>query len=83
VSWASARNSASSPGLMEAVGAALILWPRTTFWGALLLLAVCAGALVAQVGPLHGEVVHILVLALPLAVLAWLVCPPLRGLNIK
>jgi hypothetical protein len=53
----------------------LLLWARTAFWGTLLLLAVCAGAFVARVGPLHGDVAHVLVLALGLAALALLVRP--------
>ena len=56
-------------GLVEVTGAALLLWARTAFSGALLLLAVCACALVAQVGPLQGDAAHVLVLV----VLAWLV----------
>ncbi|MDR3470515.1 MAG: DoxX family protein [Devosia sp.] len=58
-------------GLVEVAGALLLLWPRTAFVGALILLAVCAGAFAAQAGPLHGDLVHVVVLALLLAVAAW------------
>lgn len=57
-------------GLVEVLGALLVLWPRTTFWGALVLLAVCVGALIAQLGPLHGDLVHVLVFAALVAALA-------------
>ena len=49
-------------GATELAGVALVLWPRTTFYGTLVLLAVCVGAFVAQIGPLHGDVVHVIVL---------------------
>jgi putative oxidoreductase len=49
-------------GATELVGVMLVLWPRTTFYGALVLLAVCVGAFVAQIGPLHGDVIHVIVL---------------------
>lgn len=62
-------------GLVEVVGAALVLWPRTTLFGALTLLCVCAGALVAQLGPLHGDVVHVLVLGAALGLTVWLARP--------
>jgi hypothetical protein len=39
------------------------------------LLAVCIGAFVAQIGPLHGDIVHVLVLGGLLAVLAWISRP--------
>jgi hypothetical protein len=59
-------------GLAEVAGALLLLWSRTAFLGALVLLAVCVGAFVAQVGPLHGDLVHVVVLAALLALAAWL-----------
>ncbi len=62
-------------GATELAGVALMLWPRTTFYGALVLLAVCVGAFVAQTGPLHGDIVHVLVLGSLLAVMAW-ICRP-------
>ena len=50
-------------GGVEILGALLLLVPRTSFWGALVLLGVCAGAFVAQIGPLHGDLVHVFLLA--------------------
>lgn len=58
-------------GLVEIAGAGLLIWPRTAFWGSLVLLAVSAGAFVAQAGPLHGDLVHVVVLAALVAVVAW------------
>ena len=65
-------------GLIEVAGAVFVLWPRTTFIGALILLCVCAGALVAQLGPLHGDVVHVLVLGVIVALTVWLTRPAKR-----
>ena len=62
-------------GATELVGVLLVLWPRTTVYGALVLLAVCVGAFVAQIGPLHGDIVHVLVLGGLVAVLAWISRP--------
>jgi uncharacterized membrane protein YphA (DoxX/SURF4 family) len=66
-------------GAIEVIGAALLLWPRSAFAGAIVLLGICAGALVAQLGPLHGDVVHVLVLGGLLALAAWLSRPTARG----
>jgi uncharacterized membrane protein YphA (DoxX/SURF4 family) len=57
--------------VIEAAGAALLLIPRTAFIGALVLLGICAGALVAQLGPLHGDVVHVVVMGALVAVVGW------------
>src|SRR5579862_6529574 len=38
-------------GSIEISGAVLLLWPRSAFFGAMILLGICAGALVAQIGP--------------------------------
>jgi uncharacterized membrane protein YphA (DoxX/SURF4 family) len=62
-------------GAIEVVGAALLLWPRSAFVGAVVLLGVCAGAFVAQVGPLHGDIVHVFVLGGLLALTAWISRP--------
>jgi putative oxidoreductase len=59
-------------GVVEVAGALLLLWPRTALLGAGVLLAVCVGAFIAQVGPLHGDLVHVVVLAALLALAAWL-----------
>lgn len=58
-------------GAIEVAGAGLLLWPRTAFLGALTLLGICAGALVAQIGPLHGDLIHVFVLGALLALAAW------------
>jgi len=62
-------------GAAEVLGVMLVLWPRTTFSGALVLLAVCVGAFVAQIGPLHGDVVHVLVLGALAGLTAWMTRP--------
>lgn len=62
-------------GVTEVVGVALVLWPRSTFYGAFVLLAICAGAFVAQIGPLHGDVIHVIVLGALAAFTAWLTRP--------
>jgi len=56
-------------GAIELVGALLVLYPATTPWGCLLLLCVMVGAFTAQIGPLHGDVIHVLVFAAVLVVL--------------
>ena len=66
-------------GAIEVVGAALLLWPRTAFFGAMTLLGICGGALLAQVGPLHGDIVHVFVLGGLLALVAWLSRPSWLG----
>jgi uncharacterized membrane protein YphA (DoxX/SURF4 family) len=59
-------------GAIELVGALLILYPRTTPWGCLVLLPVMVGAFIAQIGPLHGDVIHVFVFAAVLLALFWL-----------
>jgi putative oxidoreductase len=67
-------------GATEVAGAALLLWPRSAFFGAIILLGVCTGAFVAQVGPLHGDLIHVFVLGFLAALAAWLSRPTrLRG----
>jgi hypothetical protein len=58
-------------GLLEVGGAALLLWPATTALGALILLMVSIGAALAQLFMLHEDVIHAIVLAIPLAAIAW------------
>jgi putative oxidoreductase len=58
-------------GALEVVGAALLLWPRTTALGALLLAAICTGAFFAQLMVLHEDVIHAVVLVVILAAIAW------------
>lgn len=62
-------------GVVEIAGVAFLLWPRTTIIGAVILFGVCVGALVAQLGPLHGDVVHVLVLGAALGLIVWLARP--------
>jgi uncharacterized membrane protein YphA (DoxX/SURF4 family) len=62
-------------GGIEVIGAVLLLWPRTAFYGAVILLGICAGAFVAQVGVLHRDLIHVFVLGGLLALAAWLSRP--------
>ena len=58
-------------GSLELSGAALLLWPATTALGALILTIVSIGAAFAQILVLHEDVIHAIVLAVPLAAIAW------------
>jgi len=62
-------------GSIELLSVLLLLWPRTAFLGALGLIGICAGAFVAQIGPLHGDVIHVLVLGALALLAAWLSRP--------
>lgn len=62
-------------GALEMLGAVLLLAPRTARISALLLLGICAGALVAQIMVLHGDLIHVFVLSALLALLAWRASP--------
>ena len=64
-----------SVGAIEAVGVALVLVPRTTFFGSIVLAGVCLGALVAQLGPLKGDLVHVFLLGALTVLTAWLTRP--------
>jgi putative oxidoreductase len=66
-------------GVTEVIGSVLLLWPRTAFFGALVLLGVCSGAFLAQIGPLHGDIIHVVVLASLLLLAAWLSRPTWLG----
>jgi putative oxidoreductase len=68
-------------GVVEVVGALLLLWPVTTGLGAVMLLAVSIGAAVAQLLVLHEDVIHAIVLAVPLAAIAWFHRDQLGGLD--
>ena len=59
-------------GLLELVGGVAILIPPVSLAGAVLLLLVDAGAFIAQVGVLHGDIVHTIVIALLIGPLAYL-----------
>ena len=58
-------------GALEIIGAILLLVPKTTGFGALLLAAVCGGAFFAQLFALHGDIVHTIVMAIILLAIAW------------
>ena len=62
-------------GAIELSSVLLLLWPRTAFFGALGLMGICAGAFVAQTGPLHGDVIHVFVLGALAVLAAWLTRP--------
>ncbi len=57
--------------LIEIAGALLLLWPAFAALGALLLVGINIGALLAQIFALHGDVVHPIVLGALTALLAW------------
>ena len=59
-------------GLVEIVGAAAVLYPVTTAWGALLLLCVDIGAFIAQVTRIHQDWVHTIVIGAVIAGLLYL-----------
>ena len=58
--------------LLELGGAALLLWPSTTAFGALLLTIVSVGAFLAQLLVLHEDFIHAIVLAVILGAIAWM-----------
>lgn len=58
-------------GATELIGVILMLVPATTLYGALVLGAVCVGAFLAEAGPLHGDVVHVTVLAVLVGLAVW------------
>ena len=58
-------------GLIEAVGAILLVIPATSRFGSPLLLAVSVGALVTQAAILHGDIIHTIVLIAITGFLTW------------
>jgi putative oxidoreductase len=56
---------------LEIIGAILLLTPKTTGFGALLLAGVCGGAFFAQLFALHGDIVHTIVMVIILLAIAW------------
>ncbi len=58
-------------GVIELTGALLLLVPRTTFAGAVLLAGISAGALIAQLGPLKGDLIHVFVLGGLVLLIGW------------
>jgi putative oxidoreductase len=59
-------------GVVEILGAAAVLYPVTTAWGALLLLCVDIGAFFAQILRIHQDWVHTIVIGAVIAVLIYL-----------
>jgi len=57
--------------IVEIGGAILLLIPRATFFGAIVLTAVCIGAFFAQILVLHQDSIHAIVMAVVLAAFAW------------
>jgi putative oxidoreductase len=59
-------------GLVEVVGAVMVLYPALTAWGALLLFAVDIGAFYAQLFLIRQDVLHCIVIGLVLLLLIYL-----------
>lgn len=57
--------------VLEITGSVLLMLPRTIVFGALLLVAICGGAFLAQLLMLHGDVIHTIVLAAIFGAIAW------------
>jgi putative oxidoreductase len=55
--------------LVQISGAILVLLPPTSLFGAILLLIIDIGALIFQAFVLHGDIVHVILFALPLLAL--------------
>jgi len=58
-------------GVLEIIGAIMLLAPKTTGFGALLLAGICGGAFFAQLFALHGDIIHPIVMAIVLLAIAW------------
>ena len=58
-------------GALEIIGAIMLLTPKTTGFGALLLAAICGGAFFAQLLALHGDIIHPIVMGIILLAIAW------------
>ena len=56
---------------LEILGAIMLVLPKTSVYGAILLAVVCVGAFLAQWLKLHGDVIHAILMALILAAIAW------------
>lgn len=59
-------------GILELVGAVALLVPKTSLYGAALLLCVDAGAFVAQLTVIHQDWVHTIVIGALLGAVVWL-----------
>ena len=57
--------------VLELGGAALLVWPSTTAFGALVLTIVSVGAFLAQLLVLHEDIVHTIAIALILGAIVW------------
>jgi putative oxidoreductase len=55
--------------LIQLTGVVLVLLPMTSLLGSILLLIIDAGALLFQAFVLHGDIVHVVLFALPLLAL--------------
>jgi uncharacterized membrane protein YphA (DoxX/SURF4 family) len=62
-------------GGIELTSVVLLLVPPTAFLGALGLVGISLGAFVAQIGPLHGDVIHVYVLGGLALIAAWVTTP--------
>jgi putative oxidoreductase len=58
-------------GALEIIGAIMLLTPKTTGFGALLLAGICGGAFFAQLFALHGDIIHTIVMGIILLAIAW------------
>jgi putative oxidoreductase len=58
--------------LLELGGAALLLWPSTTAFGALVLTIVSVGAFLAQLFILHEDIIHTIVMSVVLGAIVWM-----------
>ena len=67
-------------GVLKLLGAALLLWPGTAAFGALLLTVGCIGAFFAQLFILHEDAIHAIALAAILAAIVWTYRDQLRAL---
>lgn len=59
-------------GILEVVGALLVFFPRTAFWGALLLSCVMIGAIFTHLALIGGSPLPAIVLLMITATIAWL-----------
>lgn len=62
-------------GGIELASVVLLLVPPTAFLGALGLVGISTGAFIAQIGPLHGDVIHVYVLGALALLAAWVTTP--------
>lgn len=62
-------------GGIELASVILLLVPPTAFLGALGLVGISLGAFIAQVGPLHGDLIHVYVLGGLALIAAWVTTP--------